>query len=62
MKIISKILGFFAGIAVSFGKIFNKDDVSANPAGRGTAMKPVPVKGWWTVWTPTDLQSSAQYW
>ena len=44
MKIISKILGFFAGIAVSFGKIFNKDDVSANPAGRGTGNEARPRK------------------
>lgn len=40
MKIIgsffSAILRTFARIAVFFGKIFNKDDASANPAGRGT--------------------------
>ena len=43
-KIISGILGFFARIAVSFGKIFNKDDVAANPAGRGTGNEARPRK------------------
>ena len=43
-KIISAILGFFARIAVSFGKIFNKGDVSANPAGRGTGNEARPRK------------------
>lgn len=48
MKIISKfisaILGVFARIAVAFGKIFNKDDVSSNPAGRGTENEARPRK------------------
>ena len=44
MKIISAILGFFARIAVWFGKIFNKDDVSSNPAGRGTGNEARPRK------------------
>ena len=35
-KIISAIMGFFAKTAVFFGGIFNKDDASSNPAGRGT--------------------------
>lgn len=43
-KIISAILGFFAHIAVSFGKIFNKGDVSSNPAGRGTENEARPRK------------------
>lgn len=48
MKIIKKmiraILGFFARFAVMFGKIFNKDDASANPAGRGTGNEARPRK------------------
>lgn len=43
-KIIAAILGFFAKIAVSFGRIFNKDDVAANPAGRGTVNEARPRK------------------
>ena len=42
--IIGAILGLFARIAVFFGKIFNKGDVSANPAGRGTGNEARPRK------------------
>lgn len=38
------ILQFFARIAVMFGRIFNKDDVSSNPAGRGTGNEARPRK------------------
>lgn len=44
MKIISAILGFFARIAVWFGRIFNKGDASANPAGKGTGNEARPRK------------------
>ena len=40
-KVFSAILGFFARIAVSFNKIFNKGDVSSNPAGKGTGFAAV---------------------
>ncbi len=40
--VLSAVLGFFAKIAVSFNRIFNKDDVSSNPAGRGTGNEARP--------------------
>lgn len=40
----SAILRFFARIAVSFNGIFNKDDASSNPAGRGTGNEARPRK------------------
>ena len=43
-KVFSAILGFFARIAVSFNKIFNKGDVSSNPAGKGTGNEARPRK------------------
>ena len=41
-KIFGGILGFFARIAVWFGRIFDKGDSSANPAGRGTGNEARP--------------------
>ena len=43
-KIFSAILGFFARIVVSFNKVFNKGDVSSNPAGKGTGNEARPRK------------------